>query len=416
MKHRSLRFAALVVLLSACSWTMAGHGPDRRGWSRFDTAITPANAATLTPGWTASGLAGYTETIGNNDLVFARGPDEVRALARTSGAEKWRASYQGTSIPALTGDVLTVSTGGGHCAVTQVRAADNAPIRSVAMGGPDVTGTIGGGVSSCAARSVFADEHRIIVAWHYVGFSPAPHCPLAWEIADGITAFLPDLSAPWETQTTQGGCGPPPVPLPLTSPYSGATRAGDVYLFNYAGSISAMPVACGTVCTPRWQIPINGAWVMGLSDTRAAAVDVTGHLTVFDVATGATVWTGSVGATTEVGMAATDTSIFVPTIDGTLYAFAVGGCGAPTCSPAWTASIGSVPRSRPSIAGNVVYVSGNDTKLKMFAASGCGTATCTSVGTVTATAVIVGAPTIINGRVFVNTLDYTLETFALPAP
>src|SRR5262249_58092595 len=98
-----------------------------------------------------------------------------------------------------------------------------------------------------------------------------------------------------------------------------------------------------------------------------------------------------------------DETLYVPTASGDLVALAAHGCGAATCTPAWSAATGSSISQQPAVANGVVYTASADGSLHAFAAGGCGSdATCPALWSHATGRQISDAPIVSSGKLFVT--------------
>lgn len=159
------------------------------------------------------------------------------------------------------------------------------------------------------------------------------------------------------------------------------------------GYSSACPADPAGGCSPDWSTDLGAQVTDAEAIGHGQAVYSYGPagLAVLDVATGAVRWTASVGqffGTARV-VAVAGGKIVVAVEDALLasrlLAFPAGGCGAATCSPVWSAdfdgTIGSL--TPPFVAGgDVVWVAGrlpggsDIPAISAFALRGCGAPTC----------------------------------------
>ena len=123
---------------------------------------------------------------------------------------------------------------------------------------------------------------------------------------------------------------------------------------------------------------------------------------------------GSVVWTTTYGfgfyLAANDTTLF--TVAGDLYAFPIGGCGTPTCTPAWTGLLSAaVPLNGLTLTGHVVIVPRWEQDGFYFDADGCGATVCSPLPGGAAPGILTpGAVSVIGGRIY-STMSGGLTTF-----
>ncbi len=58
--------------------------------------------------------------------------------------------------------------------------------------------------------------------------------------------------------------------------------------------------------------------------------------------------------------------VYVGTSDGTVAAFAAGGCGSATCGPLWSQDIGDAISGSPIVHGGTVYAGTTNGQLVAF--------------------------------------------------
>ena len=179
MSRRWIPLALITVLATACStWSMAGQGASRRGWSRDDTAVTPANVATLTGSWGAS-AAGTAEPLGSSDAILTTGP-QVRGLDPATGATKWSRprARQRSATPGSSS--RRTAPRARSDASRWRRGSPTRPRRSVVR-------------RSSRRRARRARDHRtlvdsdsvVVVPWYYSSISATPSCASAWSVSSG---------------------------------------------------------------------------------------------------------------------------------------------------------------------------------------------------------------------------------------
>jgi outer membrane protein assembly factor BamB len=125
-------------------------------------------------------------------------------------------------------------------------------------------------------------------------------------------------------------------------------------------------------------------------------------------------WRGNAGPQSilQSSPAAFEDTVFIGSFDGKLYAFPAAGCGAELCDPLWTGATSGHIESSPTIVDGVLYVGSNDHKLYAFDAHGCGQATCTPLWTGNAGGTIFdSSPAVADGVVYVGT-DHAVVAFA----
>jgi PQQ-like domain len=259
----------------------------------------------------------------------------------------------------------------------------------------------------------------VATVWSYLGGAPAPRvCPNLFVAASGsgISGLDIDRTSTFTIGGVTQTCDVPPPPAALPGPL---TSDGTSILANEATGVAGYPVTCSGSCgsTFGWHAAsplVPGVVPFGTAG-EAAAVQTDGHVAVLDVHTGAVHWTGTLGASASLAPAVTDTTIFALGDDGTLSAFAVGGCGAATCPATWTATLPGPGTGRPSIVGDVLYVGGSDGTLSAFAAGGCGAATCSPRFTATVPGAVAGSPVADGGTLYVGSSTGTITAYRVPA-
>src|SRR3954470_3480735 len=119
MSRRWILLALLAVVATACnSWAMAGQGASRRAWGRDETAVTPANVATLTPSWTGSGTKSG-EVLGDPNVIVTTGQN-VRGLDPANGSQKW---FRTASTAAMRDSDAFIVTGSDVCTLRRITAS-----------------------------------------------------------------------------------------------------------------------------------------------------------------------------------------------------------------------------------------------------------------------------------------------------
>jgi outer membrane protein assembly factor BamB len=414
---RSLAIA-FVVGLGACSWPMAGQGPDRRSWSQFDSVITPANVAGLTPGWTATGDQFAGEVVGDGGVVYQSDGSGVRALDLGTGAVLWSNGPLEGSGPIVRSDTLLNAGGGSECFVETRARADGGDLRVVRFGGIPISVP---GVATCGTERPLEVGSTIVVshgAWALDQQSTSCGGGRGYKSTREITAFDATLAVLWNYQLVlSSGCGRFDSSFPGAAFGDIASDGTRVFaIIPSLGTVQAFPLACAASCTPSWTRTLPNQIVgrpLVLTNGGVAVSDTTGVVTILDPTNGTTLWSTASGASTD-GMAATATSLFVPRQNGQLTVYATGGCGQNTCGTTWAANLGHTPLgAAPSVSGDVLWVADTDKTVVALDARGCGTATCSSLDTLTTTANIGAAPVVVSGRLLVRTATGGLETFAL---
>ena len=418
--RRHGRWRALLVLALVAAqgcWLQTGFDARRSGFNGGETGITSATVARLAPVWTATVGGAPREAIVFGGTVYARTGGQVTALDTATGAVRWTATGLGGSGQPLVADGrLWVPTQGGHCELDTLDLGTGAVLEHNAIGGPDLNGVGGGGMSSCSVGDALWAGSKVATVWAYVGGAPAPRpCPNLFVFATGrgfagvdIDGHNGDFANGGLTQSCDAPTTFPALPGPLTS--------DETSIFaNEASGATGYSVTCAGSCvaTFAWQ---SGATIVPVvvplaGGAEAAAVRPDGHVAVVDAHTGAVHWTGTLGATASLPPAVTDTTIFGLAGDGTLSAFPVGGCGAAACPADWTATLPAAATGRPSIVGDVLYVGSSDGTLSAFAAGGCGAATCSPLFTATVPGSVSDSPVVDGGVLYVGSTTGTVTAY-----
>jgi hypothetical protein len=407
MSRRWFPLVLLAVLATACnSWSMAGQGASRRAWGRDDTALTPANVATLTPSWSGA-VTSSGEVLGSANVLVTTGPG-VRGLDPGTGAEKWTRT---AGSAALRDSDAFITTGGPTCTLRRITASTGVTNASTTFGGPAVSAPRS---STCTITGTVLDSDSVVVVpWYYTAVGPETGCTNRWTVNIGLTAFDGTLAPVWNRTVSATGCGTTPTDLLTRPAFGSATRSSAHGLTTHGNALEALPTGCAGACAPGWTQPVTNplAPIVALTKTSVAVIDGAGTVRAFEEATGTPQWSGATGATAGASLAANNSRVFAVS-GSTLTVFRAGGCSAATCSPTWTAPLGATATQRASIAGEVVYVAAG-TNVVAFDTNGCGAATCAALTTKSVTNTVTGPATPLNGRLIVPTTA-AIRTFVLP--
>lgn len=415
MRLRSVLLAGLVVLAAGCAWPMAGQSPERNGWARDDTTVTPANAGTLAAGWVGAVGSAPAEVVGDRDLLVARNGTDLTGLDPATGAVRWSRYLPGAGTPGVRSDFLYLPASDRRCSIVQASRATGLTVGRLDLGpepGPLWS-------STCTTGDVIVDGDTIIVPWSQRMTKTGP-CGENVIAASGLTAYSPDLTVKWFDSSSVAVCGLPPIP-PHNLPH--VTKVGSRFVAASAGETGKVydPDQCVdfSVCAPvanalttagTW-VPVADSWT---SRNAARLVNVDG-------ATQAIRWrstdpAGNAARTVTADPALDGDRAFTPSgtsgADANLAAYALG-CTSATCAPQWTVALPAVAIVRPSIAGDVVLAATSDGHLVLASRSACGSASCPVLRTLNLAGTPTAAPTIVNGRILVPTTT-GVETFALP--
>jgi hypothetical protein len=440
MRQRAGRLGivlALVVLAAACDWTTVGFDASRSGWNAPDTAITPANVATLTQKWKAAlGSTSGSEPVVAGGRVFASSsPDgTVTAGALHAFDAKGVTGCTGAA-PAICNPLWSVTSPpiglqtNGPTVSPPVVAGPNvvAGYRNINPGG-SFTGmnayAVSSGTSAFGAAPGGAGSPVVTGGVIYAGVTKVAR-PIPITTLDYVAAFDATNGSTKFVATDQDGRAfwAPAVSGGVLFAVSGAQLAA----FDAAGvancGTNAPPAFGGTVVAPKFCFPL---WTAGIANHNLGQPSVAnGSVYVADseglvsafrasgcgAATCNPTWTGETGTAALGSVAATGTSVFVGSTDGKLSAFPAKGCGQATCAPTWTASGGA---GAPAVAGGVLFTASSDGHLRAFNAAGCGKATCTPLLDTIVGTPLRGAPAISDGRVFVTDAAGVLHAYGLP--
>lgn len=419
---------ALAGLVLAGCWPVPAANPDRTNHNPHETTLTWENVGDLVELWRytpGSALGTPSDPVTSAGGVHVTVGCGVVTLDPATGAERWSGGIPDlpcTATPAHQGEPHVVETQGGPTVVASygesfVRApgflvaswatrafdaASGAPEPSTAdfvvaardgdllgstrgPAGPVVTGetvTVDGRTFTLdAAVTAYADPDDDLTLGadkvFHAGHGIASTTPGQSVVGHGVRAY--------DRASGTGGCGPIPVPSPLTGP---------------------------TVECPVWFTPTDGPATRpvlhaasGSLITRTAA----GTLYVLDAATGAVRWTSTGHGAGGAPVLLFDT-IWLPTGTGQLLPFSVHGCGQPTCGPTspWFLETGTgQPVTAASAAGDalVFATSGGE----VHASVSCTQDACPTLWSAPGT----GSPVVSDGRVYV-TDGASLVAYGLP--
>ena len=372
------------LMLSGC-WTQIGFGPERRRYNPFEQGITPANVDTLAPLWSVTLPGGMSEP------VLAGGRVHVSRTDTTVN------SHSVTALDGTTGTILWNRT---LLADSPVAPVSN----SVAFSGNELWGSFAAQTGAALVRldpqtgaTIASEADEVVLSPVVTGDDVLAYLQLGATFHDRVLVVRDrtTLATLWTAE--------------LTSQPSWLLISGDRIHLVSSTTVEAYPTDCGaSTCAPLWRRELTDG-----SGINAAALGPDGEvvtttafrfvedrhgmrfpepsvLTVSDGATGITLWSARVTSLTG-GMAIDDDHIYVSTREqlddlgnplGTysVTAFALGGCGTPTCfTGTWSRPLPSVPGS-PLVGGGVVYA-GVGSDLHALATDGTPLATFLGVGT-----------------------------------
>jgi len=384
------------------NWAQYGFAATNTRYNPYETAITTANVASLTPAWTVTDPNGFstftfnTPSVADGNLYYMTNIDNTTYAANaTTGASIWSAQFNsystGSGEPAVvagslytTGYYLTAqSTSTGNTSWMNVSTYNVSSAPTVADGYIYVT--MGGSVEAFSASG--CGQYNCNPVWTYTdalgGIEGTP------AVANGLlyvgttvgglivlNATTGSLQWTARVSTASGvGAGNPMVD-------DGMVFIGVGALYTTTATLAAYPAAgCGaSKCSALWTAAVGQGFGQGVADNLAAANGV----------------------------------VFVSSTDWNLYAFAESGCGSATCSPLWKGATGGMIESAPAIANGVVYVGSDDHDIHAFPTAGCGTATCQPIWAYDLGNEVESSPIVVNGMVYITARSGELYAFHLP--
>jgi outer membrane protein assembly factor BamB len=384
----------------AADWPQYGFGPAHNGYNPNETTINAANVADLHQVWRTPSLDDQQQSqpiVAGGRLFVntgSNGTENLNVFNATTGARLWTA-YSGefsTSTPAVAGSFVYVgdSVGGGLLAYHASGCGSSFCFPPV-WRSAEVTGTVQGNSPVVAGGVVFfAVSDGRISAWPAAGCG-GETCHRSWSgtIGGGIAAGTP------------------------------AVANGRVYvaaakrLWVYAAD------GCGaTSCAPLWTAPLpTAAGFTPIVSSGVVYVAAGFKLVAFDAAgcgtsTCSALWMGSVGGRVETPPVARRGQVYVGAGDiltdagSRLAAFAAGGCGDSTCTPAWIGRVARPVVGSIALANGLIYAPTFDGYLRVFRIGGCGSVRCRPRASIH-----VGAggnsdnPIVVNGTVYAGTND-----------
>jgi outer membrane protein assembly factor BamB len=301
-----------------------------------------------------------------------------------------------------------ITSGGSHGGFAEIDATTG-----VIAGGDDCC--FGGETVPTGAASFAGQE-----TWFAMGLV-TPFPPDGFAGIEGHRAGGQVVRALTDVGGTGAGAGTPAVAGGMA--YFTRPRGGFLDAIDATGVEGCTDFGSFVNCTPLWSAPVTGSPPVAVSGSTVytATPGASGGIAAFATGAGVRgpdqqpVWQAAVPGASPVGLtpASAATSVLVGASDGTLRAYAAGGCGAATCSPVWQGVTGGAVGA-PVIANGVAFVPSADGHVYAFAAGGCGGATTCdplwSVATPSAPSDVIVA----NGRVFVTTDTGDLIAYALP--
>jgi outer membrane protein assembly factor BamB len=409
--RRSIALVAAVALsATACDWSQFRSDAAHTG-SVYETELGVGNVADLAPLWTVEHDLALPGVVTAEGAVVVVADAEVRGYEAATGEPRWAVPLP--TIGDLHREWAPPSSRDG---VVHVGYTD--PLTSGGVHGGFLKIDAGTGVDTMVG-SQGAVRSPATFTGDDVWYRYAEVGPMGQGAFSGIEGRLTDgrtlrtLDSPTAT-----GQGTPPAVAGGVA-YAGRADGGFLDAYDADATEGCSDAGNYRLCTPLWSAPVTGGARPAVSGSTVFAATGTG------VAAYATEgvrgpdqqprWRADVAGASAVALhpAAAATRVFVGSSDGTLEAFAAGGCGgATTCTPAWQGLAGGAVGA-PAVANGVVYAGSADGFVHAYAAAGCGEATCAPVWS----APTPGAPTqvvVANGRVHVLTATGELVAFGLP--
>jgi hypothetical protein len=398
------RFGALLVLVASGCWLQPGFNAAHQSFDPHEHKITAANVGTLTQAWAVDNSQGDDEPLAFEGAVYDSGGGEAHSYDLATGALRWTRSLDidGTG----TTNVQQLVANGNH-----VDAVVAATYEAGTVGFDDKTGGPAGGgfaIHTGFATQLIAGPRGTTAIEGTFG----SNTPILFVATYGGDPYYVDFAS---------------YPVP-SSP--GLSIVGDHLLIPWGTTLTSFTASTCTktpssngFCVPQWSVTLPAVphLVVGIGSDKLAIAYPNGDIEVRAVADGSLLWTDVTGATDATPPAVGNGLLYTGAPNGTVYAFAAGGCGAATCAPTWSVSTGSAAISdQPAATTGVVYAGTVDGRVVGFAANGCGAATCpllwtADVDTRPAVDHAVEGPIVADGHVVAATHAGRLVVFDLPA-
>ncbi len=420
MSRRHGALLVLVVLIASGCWTVSGGGPSRSGFNPLEGAITPANVATLTPGW--------SWTVPNDPTASVQGPAvvpggayvasgrEVFALDPATGVQLWNTAL--VSDPNIVTSAATEPSRGHGRVYASVPTAQLGNSGGGTFAVDASTGTGRALVAREARSAVVPRDGRIVGGFEDVD-PTGPFEP--FRVAGYFVTDVSDPSKSWDMDIATGSIHGPAVALP--EPVVGADR----FFVSRGNTVSAYPLTkpngCAETrpeyhfveCPSLWSVTLQAAVnrrVTLSEDGRTLVLTAGPFIAGLDPADGSLDWFASKsGPSSFLTVPAVDgATTFAVDGAGKLWAYDRDGCPGGQCTPQWSADTGGDVVVQPTIAGGVVYTATTGGVIRAFPAAGCGASTCSNLWEGS----VASAPTglaVALGRVFVATISKGLITF-----
>lgn len=397
---------ALAVSLAGC-WLQPRYDAGQGNWNPFEHRLTSRTVgAGLTERWETPALGVATSVnapLASHGRIYVTTGfgASASALDARTGAVLWTRDlydpsgnlFQSLTAPVLVrGELLVAKTLDGTRSTVYRLDPDTGAVLGSTPSTPVFALAAAGGVPAVLTRTPTVDT----VSWKY----------------DAVVARTSPLGSRPGTFAIVGD-------RILWSDGSKAT--------GYSPSCPANPAGG---CSPDWATDLGDtvSEVVAIGHGQAVYRYGTGSLAVLDVATGAVRWTGSVGPvlTGSHIAAVADGTIVLAVSNGfiapsQLVAFPARGCGEPTCAPLWTATFATSVSGvqTPFVAaGDLLWAGGtlpgeSGAGIHAFALDGCGAPTCEPLTSLpyasnTGTAIVDGGQLIVGDNVGI------VRAFGLP--
>ncbi len=416
----------------SAGWPQFQGSPAHRGFNASEHTLNTSNVSSLEVSWVG-------QVPGSLDWAS---PVVARGQVFITGGDAGLVAFPANGCGAPTCDPAWVGTTGPQ-----------------AIAAPAVAN----GLAYVASQTSFDSNHGRLNVFDADGCGAAVCRPL-WKGIGGNSSFLVSSPAVIGGRAFLAsydgklyvfdahGCGARQCPpmwtgqtgAPIDS--SPAVAGGYVYVGATDGKLYAFPAGgCGApTCAPLWRGPTGGSIDIG-SPTVADGKVLVGNgrfLNVFDAAgCGQTMCHSLWRARAELfdnTPAVLNGTVYVdaqPLLQGgrsigVVEAFALDGCGAPTCPPEWFGiNFSSGPESSPVVANGVVYVAKGpatflDSGVFAYDARGCGERICLPIGFAQTSQeqqfYLSSTPAVANGRVYLgstttDTNQAGLYVFGLPS-
>ena len=373
VRRAGFGLAALLLVLSSCSWPQYRGGPTLSGFQPFETSISRANVGSLTTLWTAAtGGSIYSSVTVANGSAYVGSDDGTLCVFDASGvvgcsgvpnvcAPRWTAVVPGGPVslaPAVSGGVVYVSSGDGRLFAFDAAGARNC------TGAPKTCSPLWSAVTSERGLSAPTVDNGFV-------FSGGTERLYAFDAAGtvGCTGAPKSCSPIWTASVSCSILCSPAVSRGVV--YANSNDLAKLYAFDAQG----MTGCSGTprVCAPLWSASTGQAtashWPVAISNDTVYVGSATSVL-AFDAAgtagcsgapkTCTPLWTSTVLIHISSQPAVGNGRVIVAA-EGKLYALdaaGTSGCsGTPkVCVPLWT--VPNTGAAAPTIANDVVFSAG----------------------------------------------------------